>query len=264
MLALHEVQTAFRAALIGNDATVTELIGNDGLPPAVRLGIYRNNVFSSLKQVLIDTYPVVCRLVDERFFLYAADRFIRRHPPRQACLFRYGAGFADFLAIFPPTCHLVYLPDVARLEWLMNAAAHADNVPPLPANALACVAQTAAADLVLRLDPSIGLLRSDWPIERIWHANQRDADPDASVDLDSGGTSIEVRRYGNSVMFRLLDQPSYAFRAALASGHRLEDAAELALAEDPRFDLTACFQALFAEESVVGFSVSPKGEGQTS
>jgi hypothetical protein len=264
MLALREVQTAFRAALISSDDVITaELIADDGLPPSIRLGIYRNNVFSSLKQALIDAYPVVCRLVDERFFLYAADRFIRRHPPRQACLFRYGESFADFLANFPPSRHLVYLPDVARLEWLMNVAAHAENVSPLPASALASITQTDAADLVLRLDPSIGLLRSDWPVDRIWQANQHDADPDVSFDLGPNGASIEVRRYGNSIVFRLLDPASYAFREAVASGRRLEDAAELALAEDPVFNLSACFQDLFAEESVVGFSVSTKGEGQT-
>ena len=44
--------------------------------------------------------PVVCRLVDRRFFAYAADPYIRAHPPAGPCLFEYGATFPDFLAAF--------------------------------------------------------------------------------------------------------------------------------------------------------------------
>ena len=71
-------------------AALGGLIRDDGLPADARLDIYRNNVFVSLKQVLKDTFPVVCRLVDERFFVYATDEFIRANPPEQACLFAYG------------------------------------------------------------------------------------------------------------------------------------------------------------------------------
>jgi Putative DNA-binding domain len=263
MPALRELQAAFCAALIGgDDAAVAALIRDDGLPPSVRLDIYRNNVLASLKQVLIDTFPVVCELVDERFFLYAAHEFIRRHPPDQACLFAYGARFADFLATFQPCRHLVYLPDVARLEWLMNLAAHAENATPLPPSALASVAAHDTPNLILQLDPSLGLLESAWPVDRIWHANQPGAGPDISVDLDAGGARIEVRRVGEKVVLRLLDPATYALRAALDAGRRLEEAAELALTASPALDLATALQDLFADGSVVGFSVVCQREGR--
>jgi len=108
MPALRELQAEFRQALLGGDAAALgRLIRDDGLPADARLDIYRNNVFVSLKQVLKDTFPVVCRLVDERFFVYATDEFIRVNPPEQACLFAYGGGFTDFLAEFPPCRGLV-------------------------------------------------------------------------------------------------------------------------------------------------------------
>jgi hypothetical protein len=262
MPALRDLQSEFCAALLSGDGTaVAALIHDDGLPPALRLDIYRNNVFASLKQVLIETFPVVCRLVDERFFLYAADEFIRQQPPEQACLFSYGARFADFLRTFPPCRHLVYLPDVARLEWLMNAAAHADDVIPLPAASLASVPAADTPNLILRLDPALGLLESPWPVDRIWRANQPGADP--SVDLHAGGARIEVRHSGEDVVFCLLDPATYALRAALAAGRRLEDAAELALAMGPEFDFAAAFRELFADGSVVGLSISSDARGET-
>jgi hypothetical protein len=262
MPALRELQSEFCAALLtGDDTAVATWIRDDGLPPSLRLDIYRNNVFASLKQVLIETFPVVCRLVDERFFLYAADAFIRRHPPEQACLFSYGARFADFLAAFTPCRHLLYLPDVARLEWLMNVAAHADDVTPLPATALASVPMADTVNLVLRLDPSLGLLESPWPVDRIWRANQPGADP--SVDLAAGGARIETRRIGEDVVFRLLDPATYAMRAAVAAGRRLEEVAEFALAGRSELDFAAAFQALFADGSVVGFSIVSDARRET-
>jgi hypothetical protein len=262
MPALLELQAKFCAALLGGDEeAVAALIRDDGLPASARLDIYRNNVFVSLKQVLIDTFPVVCRLVDERFFLYTADEFARRHPPEQACLFAYGARFADFLAAFPPCQHLAYLSDVARLEWLMNLAAHADDATPLPPAALASVAAADTPNLILRLDPSLGLLESAWPVDRIWLANQPGADPEVSLDLDAVGTLIEVRRASEKVVFRRLDPATYALRAALAAGRPLGEAAELALAK-PAFDFVAAFQDLFADGSVVGFAFATDGRGE--
>ena len=48
MLALHEVQTEFRRAILTGDTdTFCALVAADGLAPEERLGVYRNNVFAS-------------------------------------------------------------------------------------------------------------------------------------------------------------------------------------------------------------------------
>jgi hypothetical protein len=257
MPALLEFQNRFRDALIaGGDAAAAGLIRDDGMPAEARIDVYRNNVFVSLKRVLLDGFPVVCRLVDERFFLYATDEFIRAHPPEQACLFAYGERFADFLAQFEPCRALVYLPDVARFEWLMHVAAFAAEATPILSSALASVAEADTPHLVLTLEPSLGYLRSAWPIDQIWRANRPGADTEATIDLHAGGVTIEVRRVAEDVVFRSLDEATYSFRSRLAEGSRLEAAADAVLAIDPSFDLQAALARLFAEGAIVGFSVS--------
>ena len=115
--------------MLGGDAgAAAREIEADGLAPEARLEIYRHHVLTTLTSALEATFPVVCRLVDRRFFAYAADRYLRAHPPTGPCLFEYGDSFPDFLAAFPPCRDLAYLPDVARLEWAMNAALHAADV----------------------------------------------------------------------------------------------------------------------------------------
>jgi len=85
MPSLLELQLQLRRAVLGGDAAgLVAAIHGDGLDPAVRLRIYRNHAFAALGAVLESTFPVVCRLVDKRFFAYAAHEYLREHPPHSA------------------------------------------------------------------------------------------------------------------------------------------------------------------------------------
>lgn len=249
MPALRELQADMRAALLGaGDEPTRAAVLGDGLEPGARIAIYRHHVLSTLTDVLKATYPVVCRLVDERFFGYAADQYIREHPPAGPCLSEYGAGFADFLAAFPPCCDLVYLPDVARLEWALSAAEGAADAVPLDARELASVDPAETPRLRFTLDPSLTLLESPWPVDQIWRANQPDTDPETTVDLASGGVRLEIRRVGGDVVFRSLDPSTFAFRQPLAAGDTLGEAAAAALRLAPAFDLGRALSSLLADE----------------
>ena len=141
---LEELQTLFTRALLFDDDTVAATIHGDGLEPEARLALYRHHVFETLTDVLKAAYPVVCQLVDEQFFAYAADQYIRRQPPAGPCLFEYGASFAPFLADFPACRELVYLPDVARLEWALHLAWYAADAVPC---AMECLRELAPPEL---------------------------------------------------------------------------------------------------------------------
>ena len=175
MPALRELQVAFLRAMFGPDEPeLLKAIAGDGLLPAARLQIYRHHVLTSLTDVLQATFPVVCRLVDERFFRYAADAYMRQYPPEAPGLFEYGAYFPAFLAAFPACRHLEDLADVARLEWALNTALHAEVRAPLDPAELGGLAPHNVAQLTFQFDPSVTLLDSPWPIDQIWRANQTD------------------------------------------------------------------------------------------
>lgn len=253
----RELERDFAAALLGGseDAVVAEIQG-DGLDPAARLAIYRHHVSATLAEALETTYPVVVRLVDRRFFAYAADQFIRRHPPAGPCLFEYGESLADFLATFPASRHLAYLPDVARLEWALNHALHAEDAATFDPGWLAALRPDEVGGVRLRLHPSVSLLESPWPIDRIWRANQPGSDPDATVSLDQGGARLEVYRLEDGVMFRTIAADTYAFRSALASDLDLQGAVGAARRADPSFDLTDALRELLDDGLIVG-AISP-------
>lgn len=257
MPSLREVQTTLVDAMLGGDAAgAARHVAGDGLRPEARLQIYRHHVVSSLTAALRATYPVIARLVGDGFFRYAAHEFIGASPPAGPCLFEYGEALADFLAAFPPCRQLRYLPDVARLEWRINVAAYADELIPMDLTNLRHLEPDDAEGLTLRLDPSISFLASTWPIDAIWNANQPEADPDRTVDLDAGAVQLEIRRLDDDVVFRRLPPGTYAFRRSLLAGQTLADALRAGCAEDEAFDPTEALRALFEAGVLCGFRLT--------
>jgi hypothetical protein len=254
MIGLRELQTAVRATLLGaDDAQAGGLVCGDGMAPAQRLEIYRHHVMTTLADALAVTFPVVRRLVDPRFFAYAADRYVRIHPPVSPCLFEYGETFADFLAVFPSCRGLPWLSDVARLEWAMNVAFNAEDAAPVALETLSGLADERAARLRLRLDPSASFLRSPWAVDGVWLAHQ-DEEDELPARLDDD-TCLEVRRVGDEVRLRRLLPADLVFRRALADGATLGVAAARAAAEDIEFSLAPAIARLLGETLVVGAGI---------
>lgn len=250
MLSLRELETEFRRALLGEGETSPVLLAalNDDPFAEERLGVYRNNVLASLTQVLRDTFPVVCRLVDDRFFAYAAHEFVCWRPPTRPALSEYGAAFPEFLKNFPPCGELVYLPDVARLEWSLNEVATAPDEPVLSSDALAGVAREDAAELRVHLNAAY--LESQFPVDRIWLANQADA-PDETIDIDAGGVRLEIFRRDGAAQFRALDPAVFNFRKTLSNGGALGQAIEQAL-DKSDFSPPDALAELFRDGVVAG------------
>jgi hypothetical protein len=260
MLTLRDLQAEFSGALLREDAgPLAEAVAADGLPPAARVQIYWNHVFSSLTEALEATFPVVCRLVDPRFFGFAADRYIRRYPPGGPCLHEYGADFPEFLESFPPCAGHPYLSDVARLEWAMNAVLHADDVPALEPASLARVSAEDVGRLVFRTDPAAAWLGSRWPVDRIWRANEPGTESGAAVDLGAGPARLEIRRRDDRVTLRGLEPAVFALRTSLASGATLERAADAALAEDAGLDLASALRAMLEEGLLTALTLEGDG-----
>jgi hypothetical protein len=138
----------------------------------------------------------------------------------------------------------------------MNVAEHAEDIVLLDGRALQGLDAADAPRLRFAFDPSLTLLESPWPIDRIWRTNQPEAE-EAMVDLAAGGTRLEVRRVGDTVVLRPLDAATWAFRRALVERGTLEDAAAAALALAPVFDLPGALRALFDEAVLTALTLSP-------
>ena len=241
MPTLPDLQREFAAAVFdpGSERLPAEI--RDGHFSGARLfQIYRNNVFISLTAALAAVYPVVQRLVGEGFFKYAADAFIRAHPPASGNLHDFGVGLAEFLATFPACAAHAYLPDVARLEWAYHAVFHA-AAPKFDVAALADVSPERYSELRFGLSPAARLIASEYPLLALWRANQAGA-AETPIDLDAGGDRLLVFRRELEVEFKRLSVGEHALLAAWQRGATLHAASDAALEAEAEFDLTRCLQ----------------------
>jgi len=228
MPALLELQRSLREQLLGAGAGAG---AGASVPGAEIFAIYRNNCISALLNVLRLSYPAVQRLVGADFFEAAAREFIRGHAPLGAYLNDYGAELPQFLSSFPAAATLPYLADVAKLEWAINRALHAADVPTLDVNRLAALDQATLASVSFTAHPSLSLLRLQSPADAIWRAvlDQDDAAM-AAVDLNGGPVHLLIERTGTStgtgVQVRRLPAPAWQFTAGLSLGKALFAALE--------------------------------------
>jgi hypothetical protein len=174
---LPAVQARLREALLADGDGLADIFGST----AERFAVHRRHFIHSLTHVLAKTFPAVVSLVDERFFAFMVDSFVRQHPPRTPCLYRYGEEFPAFLSTFPPSAHLSYLAEVARFEWVIHSVFHADA------------------------EASSQHFESAVPVDAIWRmALGRDGD---DVDLHRGPAHLVIYRSGDDVLFEPFHAP---------------------------------------------------------
>lgn len=255
MIALRKLQTAVRRVVIEHDDADSIDVRHSHLPAATVLAIHQRHFAHSLTHALAATFPAVERLVDARFFAYAATAFVRAHPPRSPCLADYGADLADFLARFTTCAHLAWLPDAARLEWALHRAGVAAPFRPLSRTALAHVPVNQIPTLRFTFDPSLQLIASPWPIDRIVEAQRRE--DAATIDAQGDPVRLQVRRVDRTARSRRLGSGDFAFRAALLHGAVLADSFDQALDADPDFDLAPALSGLFHENLVAALAAEP-------
>ncbi|MGE0423904.1 MAG: putative DNA-binding domain-containing protein [Reyranellaceae bacterium] len=234
-LSLAGLQTAFRAVCLGGDAPdLAALVDGACIDANARLRIYRHHVFDSLSTALGTTFSSVQSLVGDGFFKALARDYIAHRPPSAPVLAEYGDDFADFIERHERVGDLVYLADVARLDWALGRAYGCDAGPALQAAELAAIAPEALGDLRLGRRAGVSLLRSAYPIDLIWAvANGK---TDATIDLSAGGVELVVFQRDDDAAFARLTRGEAALLAACDGATSLTDAIERAAQADPAFD----------------------------
>ncbi len=252
MSGFADIQRAFAGAVLDTDAAVPAPVSRKaGGVPSRRFGVYRNNVYASLIDVLAGRFPVVARLVGEEFFRAMARAYVEDEPPRSAVLLRYGAGFPAFVAGFPPAAPVPYLADMASLEWAWHAAYHAKDAAPAPLTDLSRAVEH-AEHAVLRLHPSLGVVRSLYPIVSIFELNRQSGQvPAARLE---GREDALVARPKLEVEIRRLPHGGAPFILALREGKTLGEAAVIAAEEAPSFALEANLAGLLASGAIIGIA----------
>jgi hypothetical protein len=253
MPTLLEMQSAMRQSLVFGDKTSVFAMLSPGMS-ADRLDIYRNTFLVALTRALRLCFPAVVKLVADDFFEGAAQIFIAEHLPRAAWLDRYGSEFADFLERFEPAQSVPYLAEVARLEWAVNVALHAEDTERLNPTKLTGVSAEDQARIRLIPEPSISLLELAYPVDLIWNAVlSNDSVTLGEIDLGSGPIDLLIERRPTGVVVERLAGEAWRFLAKLYTGEPIE----AAIRTEKDFDLSGALAEHLAVGRFTGFDVAP-------
>lgn len=242
MLSLERLQQTMARSVLGGPSLGMSLLLESGRAnPYRRMRIYQNNTRASLTATLMTVFPVTVRMVDERFFRYAANEFIRENPPIEPRLVRYGADFPAFLRAFKGLEELPYVAETARLEWAIAEALDEASLPPVPIAALKGREESRTPELILQ--PSVRQVISHWPVLAIWSAHQDGGTPTRGWRRKP--ERIGLWRAGDNIRFSRLSSAEFSFRYSLAMGLGLDKAVSRALTHEPMFDLAGALARLF-------------------
>ena len=231
-------------------------------PQTKRFNVYRNNVAVGLTDNLAASYPVTQQLVGEEFFTGMARVFVDQNAPRSPVMLHYGEHFPEFIAGFEPAQSLPFLADVAMIERSWNQAYNAADAYPVGIGTLQEIAPDLLEDTVLRLHPSLQIVRSEWPAFSIWHLHQTADDPATAMqELAPKAESGLLVRPSLDVDVRLIPDTAAAFYTALQGGKTMGEAAEK-LPEAQTSEMGSMLQLLFSCGAVQ--SVEPPADTQSS
>lgn len=235
-------QHIFHAALRDPAQPVPDgLTDAKGNPAGQRFNVYRNNVALSLIEALQASFPVLADLLGAEQFTPLARAFMARHRPDTPVLHQYGARLPVFLETYPPLLDQPYLPDLARVEQALRESYHAADAAPVDPQKLTNLPPEALGQAVLKLAPSVQLLRSDWPIFDLMHGTK-----------GRGPQSVLIARAEFDPTPHLLTETQADFIGPLLAGQTLGAAFE---SVPEGFDLTPVLQLLLAQNALTDISI---------
>ena len=250
MPTLREIQEQFARHLQGlpTSPDIAKQVQFNQLENKQRLQVYQNNFKLSLTSNLAAIYPVIEKLVGEQFFNYACDEFIKNNPSKQGNLHEYGSEFAQFLKAFEPAKSLTYLADMARLEWAYHQVFHEASTDKFDIEALQQVPEEQYPFLIFSLHPATRLITSQYPLTKIWQANQS-GNPE-NINLEEDNHYFLVGRRNKENIFQSLEKDDYDFLSSIKSGQNLEAVTEQLQAQNDA--ITIDFNALLIKHVATG------------
>jgi uncharacterized protein (UPF0276 family) len=247
---LAALQQAFGAALADADqlANLAPRLKGD----AIRLDIYRGNLTSAWRRALASSYPLLRRLMGEEGFDGLARAYGRAHPAQDPDLNRFGAGLPDFLEdAMAPGGDEPWLPDLARLEWLVHASWYApDARDASPRSVLAGLSPAEFEASRAILHPSLRLHASSWDTAALWLAHQPGGS-EAPEPLQRPSHAL-ILRVGWQVGVREIGAAEHAALARLAAGASFGAAFDAAFDVDEDAEIAAWLDSWLKSGVVTG------------
>jgi hypothetical protein len=256
MPSLAETQRLMRQAVVMGDGTEIEPLLTGGCHVARRLAIHHRHYEASLIMALLGRYPATVWLVGAPFLTEAAQHFVRQHPPAASCIAEYGEVFPQFLATRPGADRAPYLSAFATLEWHVGHVAVAIDHRAATWEDIGRIGTDVLPHTRIALQPGVQYLQADWPVDDLMTLYLTNTARE-QLALEPADVWLEIRGARGEFTITRLDPGDFTFRASMASGRSIGEAAEAAFAIQASFDPGRALATLVAEGA--GMALDPQG-----
>lgn len=265
---LAALQAHFASALRASDtqandasAGFADCVVDDGLAPAARVQVYRNNVRAMFTAALERSYPVLRQRVGEGYFAKLAAEYRSDHPSRSGDLHWIGRLFPEWIRARMAGTDYAWLADLARLEWACEEVLVSEFLQPAPADSLARLMPEQLAGARLALQPGLRTVSSSFPVWSVWQANQPGSSG-KSVDPSLGPEHVVVAPDPTGLVLHSVAADRYLFVEQLAAGRTLEDSIDTSALPVERLgqSLAWLFGAGFVTKVVAPGNLNEGGE----
>jgi hypothetical protein len=165
-----------------------ELVVAGRLEPTARLEVYRHGYFARLVECLEDDYPALRYALGAARFEALCHDFIERHPPSSPSLNHYGAPLAAYCRT-RSEAWCGFAAELARLEWALVEAIHAEEGRRLDIGALARLGPEEWSRARLIPSPALRMLAFEYPVGEFY---QRFVDRDDALEAPPGGVPLPL------------------------------------------------------------------------
>ncbi|HVZ37030.1 MAG TPA: DNA-binding domain-containing protein [Polyangiaceae bacterium] len=170
----------------GAEVALEEQVVAGRLQPSARIEVYRHGYFARLVECLEDDYPALRYALGAARFEALCQDFIERHPPPSPSLNHYGAPFAAYCRTRSEAWG-GFATELARLEWALVEAIHAEEGTRLEVAALARLSPEEWSRARLIPSPALRTLGFEYPVDEFY---QRFVDRDDALEAPPDGVPL--------------------------------------------------------------------------
>jgi len=163
-----DIQLQFLNAIFAKNESNLDFIASNN--PEARLNIYRNTIFSNLRNALKVTFPGVWKLLGDECAVSVVNYFcsLQKNLPNSGCLDDYGGLFPNFLTETKQLENWPYLEGYARYEWIKHKSYLVQsNIVAKTFADLENIGEQNIEKLLFCFMPSLHLFKSSFPIDEI-------------------------------------------------------------------------------------------------
>jgi hypothetical protein len=192
-----------------------------GVSGEERMSVYAKGYKARIREGLGEVYETIQSLLEPEIFSQLSNDYAVRYPSHSYNLNLVGEHLPELLATHPLKERFPFLPDLARLEWLIYQSFHAFDGKPLEPSDIASIPMEDWESARIVFQPSVALLASPWPILDIRQLRHEKTLREAAENIRPEPQKILISRKEVQVRCELLEENQFRLLEGLLAGKTL-------------------------------------------